>query len=115
MIKLTSLHRSPSGPPSLVVSMPVTARHALIAALIALHAAVSVCGAGLHALPGWGHDSGLHPLARNDHSHGPGKSAHESADECPVCQFLAQGQLSCDHAVRGHLLAHGRPRGARRP
>lgn len=71
-------------------------RNALFATLVALHAAVTVCGTGLHALPGMGHDAGLRPLAKNDHSHGPGKSAHESADECPVCQFLAQGQLSAD-------------------
>src|SRR3954469_6302710 len=78
--------------------MSRSVRHALIAALVALHATVTVGGSGLHALPGWGHDSGLHPLAKNDHSHGPGKSSHEAADECPVCQFLTQGQLPCDLA-----------------
>ncbi len=71
-------------------------RHALVACLIALHATLSVGGAGLHALPGFGHNSGLHALAKNDHSHGPGKSSHEAAHECAICQFLAQGQLSCD-------------------
>src|SRR5260370_17696329 len=74
--------------------MPRSLRQTLVALLIALHAAVTLCGPGLHALPGWGHDSGLHPLAKTDHSHGPGKSSHEAKDECPVCQFLAQGQLS---------------------
>ena len=74
--------------------MPRSLRHALVAILIALHAAVSVCGEGLHALPGWGHLSGLQAFAKTDHSHGAGKSSHQAADECPVCQFLAQGQLS---------------------
>lgn len=71
-------------------------RHALIATLVALHAAVTLGGAGLHALPGLGHDSGLRPFAKNDHSHGPGRSSHEAADDCSVCQFLAQGQDSPD-------------------
>src|SRR5260370_24945643 len=78
--------------------MPRSLRQTLVALLIALHAAVTLCGPGLHALPGWGHNSGLHPLAKNDHSHGPGKSSHAASDECPVCHFLAQGQLSSDHS-----------------
>lgn len=79
--------------------MPRTARRLLAAALVALNAVVTLGGAGLHALPGWGHDSGLKPLARTDHSHGPGKSSHEAREECPVCQFLAQGQLTPDRAA----------------
>ena len=71
-------------------------RHSLVATLIALHAAVTLLGPSLHALPGWGHGSGLTPLAKSDHSHGSGKSSHSKADDCPVCQFLAQGQLSTD-------------------
>jgi hypothetical protein len=73
-----------------------TSRPFLAATLVALHAAVALGGPGLHALPGWGHGSGLTRLAKNDHSHGPGKSSHEATDECPVCHFLAQGQLSAD-------------------
>lgn len=71
-------------------------RSTLIATLIAFHAAVTVCATGLHALPGLSHDSGLRPFAKDDHSHGPGKGGHSASDECPVCQFLAQGQLSTD-------------------
>jgi hypothetical protein len=74
-------------------------RHALVAVLIAWHGAVTLCGTGLHALPGLGHDSGLSPRAKNDHTHGPGKSAHESADDCQICQMLAQGQLAPDPAA----------------
>lgn len=69
-------------------------RSLLTAALVVLHAAFAVGGAGLHALPGWGHGTGLTQPAKNDHSHGPGKSSHEAADDCAVCQFFAQGQLS---------------------
>jgi hypothetical protein len=74
-------------------------RHSLVATLIALHAAVTLLGPSLHALPGWGHGSGLSPLAKTDHSHGSGKSSHAKADDCPVCQFLTQGQLSTDLAA----------------
>jgi hypothetical protein len=79
-----------------MVSMSRSVRYALAASLIALHTAVSIGGAGLHALPGFGHNSGLTALAKNDHSHGPGKSSHETADECAVCQFFAQGQIGCE-------------------
>ena len=79
--------------------MPRLARYALIATLIAIHGAVTLCGTGLHALPGLGHVSALNPRAKHDHSHGPGKSAHESADDCQICQFLAQGQIFADLAA----------------
>jgi hypothetical protein len=72
------------------------ARPTLILALIVLHGAVSLCGSGLHALPGFGHESEIQPRAKNDHSHGPGKSPHESSEDCQLCQVLAQGQLVTD-------------------
>lgn len=74
-------------------------RNLLLGALIALHATVTLCGPGLHALPGWSHGTGLTPLARNDHSHGPGPSSHQASDDCPVCQFLAQGQLAAELGI----------------
>ena len=74
-------------------------QNALVAALVGLHAAVTLCGPGLHALPGWSHNSGLTALARHDHSHGAGPSSHQASDECPVCQFLAQGQLAPELAI----------------
>jgi hypothetical protein len=76
--------------------MPRPIRQTLIATLVALHAVTTLGGAGLHTLPGWRHNSGLHPLAKNDHSHGPGKSSHEASDDCAVCQLLAQSQVSPD-------------------
>ncbi len=79
--------------------MTRSVRNALLATLIGLHAAVTFCGPGLHALPGWSHGTGLTPFARNDHSHGPGPSSHQASDDCPVCQFLAQGQVVPDLGV----------------
>jgi hypothetical protein len=75
-------------------SMARTIRQALIAALVAWHAGTTLCGPCLHALPGWGHGSGLSPREKDDHSHGPGKSDRQAGDDCPVCQFLAGGQIT---------------------
>ena len=74
-------------------------RNTLVATLVALHAAVAVGGAGLHALPGWGHGSELKRLATDDHSHGPGKSSHEAAEDCQVCHFLTLGQIATGPAT----------------
>ena len=74
--------------------MTRSVRNVLVATLVALHSAVSLGGVGLHALPGVGHESGLRPLAKNDHSHGPGKSSHQASEDCTVCQFLALGQAT---------------------
>ena len=77
--------------------MTRTVRRPFIIGLVALHAAVMLCGAGLHALPGLAHDSGLRPLAKNDHTHGPGKSSHEAAEDCSLCQLIVQSQLGDHH------------------
>jgi hypothetical protein len=74
--------------------MTRSARPILILWLVALHVGLTLGATGLHALPGVGHGTGLSRLARNDHSHGPGKSSHQSADDCQVCQFLVQGQMA---------------------
>jgi hypothetical protein len=76
--------------------MTRSVRPILVLWLVALHMGLTLGGAGLHALPGLGHETGLNRLAKDDHSHGPGKSSHASADECPVCHFLAQGQALPD-------------------
>jgi len=84
-------------------AVPVTinrwVRNALVAVLIGLHAAVTLCGPGLHAISGLSHGNGYSPFARNDHSHGPGPSSHQASDDCLVCQFLAQGQLASDFGI----------------
>src|SRR4051794_14202768 len=83
----------------LPVAMTRLVRNTLLVVLIGLYAAITLCGPGLHALPGWSHNSGLTPLARHDHSHGPGPSSHQASDDCPVCQFLVQGQLAPDQVI----------------
>jgi hypothetical protein len=71
-----------------------SARPILVVWLVVLHAGLTVCASSLHALPGLGHGTGLNRSDRDDHSHGPGKSSQEAADDCAVCHFLAQGQLA---------------------
>lgn len=76
--------------------MPRIARQALIASLIAFHAAVTLCGPCLHAVPGLGHGSGLESSAKGGHSFDSESIRHASADTCPICHFLAQGQLAVE-------------------
>ncbi len=73
--------------------MPRTARRALAAFLIALHAAISACGPGLHAAPGLGHPGRSVGLSGVE---GTTSLAHPSvklAEHCPLCDYFAQGQL----------------------
>src|SRR5215831_12161 len=66
-------------------------RQLLFATLISCHAAVSLCGPCLHALPGAAHQPGATSKAdRPDH---PAQSRRDAADNCVVCHFVAQGQL----------------------
>jgi len=64
-------------------------RHFLLASLLALYGAVTVAGPALHALPGAGHVKAGVP-GRGDVSDRP-DSSH---DDCPVCHFFAQGQIT---------------------
>jgi hypothetical protein len=73
--------------------MTRSVRPILVLGLVAMHAGLTLCAAGLHVLPGLDHGTGLNRPARNDHTHGPGKSSHATADDCVICQFLAQGQI----------------------
>ncbi len=73
--------------------MPHTARRALAAFLIALHAAIAACGPGLHAAPGLGHAA---RSAETSAADGTPALAHPSinlAEHCPLCDYFAQGQL----------------------
>lgn len=65
-------------------------RQVLVASLIALHAAVVLCGPCLHELPGLSHSPDFGSTAQQQH---PLKSSHDSADNCPLCHFLAQGHV----------------------
>lgn len=73
-------------------------RQALFAALIACHAVVTLCGSSLHDLAGSSHAVG--PTARAKGSNAPAQPSRDSGDNCLICHFVAQGQLtvaaSCD-------------------
>lgn len=67
-------------------------RHLLFASLIACHAAVTLCGPCLHEIPGSSHAFG--PASASHRPDAPAKSATDSADNCLICHFVAQGQLT---------------------
>jgi hypothetical protein len=73
--------------------MPRFVRPTLIALLIAFHAAVTLCGPCLHSVPGFGHGSSLDSSGKRDQAVDPAGTRHASMDDCPICHFLAQGQL----------------------
>ncbi len=66
-------------------------RRALIASLVAFHAALMLCGPCLHAMPGLDHRAGLGSTARDSTEWSTARE--DSADDCPICQLVAQGQL----------------------
>lgn len=73
-------------------------RQALFAALIACHALVTLCGPSLHDLAGSSHAFG--PTNRAKGADAPAQPSRDSGDNCLICHFVAQGQLtvaaSCD-------------------
>jgi hypothetical protein len=76
--------------------MSLLVRQVLFASLIACHAAVTLCGPCLHALPGSSHQPGATSKAdRPDH---PAQSRRDAADNCVICHFVAQGQLPVESA-----------------
>ena len=81
--------------------MPRFVRQLLFASLIACHAAVTLCGPCLHELSGSSHRSG--PATKSQRSDAPAPSSRDSADNCPICHFMAQGQLTvaptCDRSA----------------
>jgi hypothetical protein len=85
--------------------MPRTARQALAAFLIALHATISLCGPGLHAVPGLGHAGPTGTIRKSD---GHLKAASRAAvvpEHCPICDYFWQGQVpSPPSAVASHRL-----------
>ena len=72
--------------------MPRSVRHFLFASLIACHAAVTLCGPCLHELPGSSHQMGL--ASKSHRPDAPAQSSRDSADNCLICHFVAQGQLT---------------------
>ncbi len=73
-----------------------TARKALAASLIALHAAIMLCGPGLHAAPGLGHPSASRELPKGDETPSLSTVPPVGGDHCPLCDFFAQGQLPAE-------------------
>ncbi|WP_165225295.1 DUF2946 family protein [Aquisphaera insulae] len=72
------------------------AHRILLASFLALYAGISLGGAGLHALPGFGHDpASLSSELPKAPGH-PAGSHDRAADDCPFCHFHAQGQLVAD-------------------
>ena len=86
--------------------MPRSVRHFLFASLIACHAAVTLCGPCLHELPGSSHQIGL--ATQSHRPDAPAQSSRDSADNCLICHFVAQGQLTV--ATTCELLRPGRDR-----
>ena len=74
-------------------AMPYTARQALAALLIALHAAVALCGPGLHAAPGLGHAGPAGSSRGPDGPPGLIKPPATALEHCPLCDYFAQGQV----------------------
>ncbi len=68
------------------------ARPLLFAALIACHAMVTLCGPCLHELAGTAHTFG--PVSGSHRPDTPAQSTTDSGDNCLLCQFVAQGQLT---------------------
>lgn len=73
--------------------MPRTARQALAASLIVLHAAISLCGASLHAAPGLGHAGSAGSSTKADAHPGLTRIAATVPEHCPLCDYFSQGQL----------------------
>ena len=77
-----------------LIKMSRFIRQFLFASLIACHAAVILCGPCLHALPG-----STHELGAATKSHGPDdplQSRRDTSDNCLICHFVAQGQLTVE-------------------
>jgi len=72
--------------------MTRSVRHVLFASLIACHAVVTLCGPCLHELSGSSHAFG--PAAKSHRPDAPAQSSRDSADNCLLCHFVAQGQLT---------------------
>jgi hypothetical protein len=67
------------------------ARRFLFALVFACHAAVTLFGPCLHALPGLSHEEGS--TSKSRHSDDSTQLRRDRADNCLICQFVAQGQL----------------------
>jgi hypothetical protein len=69
----------------------------LIGLMTALNGAVVVLGPALHALPGCGHHAIASRAARGDDGLRV-TSGGDNAAMCPICEYLAQGQVVAERA-----------------
>jgi hypothetical protein len=72
--------------------MTRSVRHLLFVSLIACHAAVTLCGPCLHEISGSSHTLG--PATKSQRPDAPARPASDSSDNCLICHFVAQGQLT---------------------
>jgi hypothetical protein len=79
------------------ILMSKIVRHLLFASVLACHAAVTLCGPCLHALPGSSHELGA--SSKSHRSDDSAQSRRDGADNCLICQFVAQGQLLAEFAT----------------
>jgi hypothetical protein len=68
-------------------------RSILVVALLAMYGAISLFGPALHSLPGLAHAPSTSTPAQQFAEGQLDRGTASSTDHCPVCQFLAQGQL----------------------
>ncbi len=73
--------------------MSRTLRKFLVASVVLLHTALTLCGPCLHSLPGFSHETGLCLSNAQVPNEVPARPSHDSSDVCPVCHFVAQAQL----------------------
>ncbi len=86
-----------SGPMAHNILMSQIVRHLLFASVLACHAVVTLCGPCLHALPGSSHELGA--TSKSHRSDDPAQSRRDAADNCLICQFVAQGQLPVEFST----------------
>ena len=85
------------------LTMSRFARHILFASVIALHAVVSVCGQCLHEFAGSSHHFGL--ASKVNGPEDAAGSPRDSADNCVICHFVAQGQLPVESRPQISVIA----------
>jgi hypothetical protein len=99
--------------PSRVVHLTMLRRSLstfLIGLIAVLNGMVVVLGPGLHALPGFGHHAIANCAIRVDDGLRVA-SGGDNAATCPICEYLAQGQVVAERAyvVAPNLSTHSIP------
>jgi Protein of unknown function (DUF2946) len=82
----------------------------LLATVLALYGAVTLSGPALHQLPGSDH-GGTTFNSGHGGKESPSDTGKKAAHDCPICHFLAQGQIDLS-AAPGMLIDVARMRPA---